>query len=157
MIISPSWGRRKVGNPRRNLHISVGDGVPSYTVWGYLTIFKKEALKFTNLKNQSDCFRNWTPGHGAGRPVLTPLGHWDTSLFSYSCNLHVVGSHLTGKIYQPWPILPHNIFSRFVKTFGHLGMLFVVVPYDENNLPNEFKYSDMKALFPVHSCIWEKG
>ena len=86
--MSLSYGRRKLGNPRGNLHISVGDGVPSNTVWGHLTlscpgtgravvktghsnlwpgskklfIFKKQTLKSTNLKNSSDCFGNLTPG-----------------------------------------------------------------------------------------------
>ena len=83
MIISPSWGRRKLGNPRGNLHLSVGDGVPSHTVWGYSIKFRKQAHKFTNLKNSSNCFGNWTPGPGGGRPVLPPLGHWDTWRYVY--------------------------------------------------------------------------
>ena len=79
-IISPSWGRRKMGNSRGNLCISVGDGVPFHTVWGYLIIFKEQTRKYTNLKNSSDCFGNRVPCPGGGRPVLTPLGHWDMYL-----------------------------------------------------------------------------
>ena len=75
MIFSLSYGRRKLGNPRGNLHISVGDRIPSHTVRGYSVIFKRQALKFTNLKNSSDCFGNRTPGPGGGRPVFTPLDH----------------------------------------------------------------------------------
>ena len=59
------------------LHVSVGDGVPSHTVLGYLIIFKKQTLKSTSLKIPSDWFGNRTPGPGGGRPLLTPLGHWD--------------------------------------------------------------------------------
>ena len=32
MIILPSYGRKKVGNPRGNLHFSVGDGAPSHSL-----------------------------------------------------------------------------------------------------------------------------
>ena len=66
MIISQSSGRRKLGNPRGNLRISVGDGVLSHTVWGYLIIFKKQTLRLTNLKNSRDCFGNQTPGLEVG-------------------------------------------------------------------------------------------
>ena len=74
MIISPTYCRRKLGNPRGNLIILVGDGIPSHTVLGYLIIFKRHTLKFTNLKNSSDYLGNRIPGPGGGRPVLPPLG-----------------------------------------------------------------------------------